>query len=201
MLPDEIFINIFSFIKYKYAFSVTCKKFNELFRKLVVPSPEEVARAFIKCMPDRTLLHLIENPHCKLDFGRNMPLAYACFYGREQIVARLLKDERVNPVDDDNKALNVAIAVKHLNIIKMFLDDPRIVVTPGLLHNVINTKHPDIIKLFLKREEVDPNSVILQTLRMDDDEIFELIINDPRVDQKKVLFLIEAIENGDLKLL
>jgi hypothetical protein len=53
-------------------------------------------------------------------------IRYASFYGRIEVVKKLLKDPRVDPSNCDNYAIKWASRNGHIEVVNILLEDPRV---------------------------------------------------------------------------
>lgn len=62
-------------------------------------------------------------------FNINKLFRYSCRYGHLEIVKLLFNDSRVDPSDDDNYAIECAVANNNIQIVKLLLTDSRVINT------------------------------------------------------------------------
>ena len=110
------------------------------------------------------------------------------------ITKRLLADDRVNPMADENKAFLYAIQNEKVEMVKLFLESSRF--DPGAYDNkaiqvaaaeIPDVKSAEIVKLLLAHPKVDPGANDNEALRSALEysasmQILSLLLADPRVD-------------------
>jgi hypothetical protein len=103
-------------------------------------------------------------------------------------VRRLLIHPRVNPGDEQNKALQVACERGHIDVVNLLLSDSR--VNPSDKENLAiqcasKKGHVEIVKLLLADSRVDPSDKNNEAIRFASQkgkEIVKLLLQDKRVD-------------------
>jgi len=150
-LPDDVFSIIIPFIEKKYNFSISCNRFNNLFKILVTPSDKQIVTTFKKPLSDKTLTSIIRYEKANLAVDYNLPIIFAAKYGRYEIVKMLLCDKRVDSSDLIN-AVSIACKYGHYKIVQLLLSDQRFDYTKYIIDFVILAQKRgnfDIVKLLL----------------------------------------------------
>ena len=206
-LPDDAFSIIVQFLPSHYAFSLTCKRFNDLMRKYVVPTDSQVIRVFQNNYPKRTMLRLIEDKRVNLGTHDSIVLNLAILIGDCDIVARLLKDDRIDPTADNNAPLLLACAYGDEQIVSILLKDKRI--NPNsrdCLIDAIWSGNYNVVKLLMNDSRIDPsindNLPIRKATILGNKQIVSLLLSDSRVDPSACdnEALIHAIENNYVEI-
>ncbi|KAJ3089709.1 hypothetical protein HK100_007671 [Physocladia obscura] len=100
--------------------------------------------------------------------NRNLPIRYASRWIHADVIARLLKDERVDPTDMNNEGIRVACA--------QIFKGPR----------ANKPEEPAVVQVLLSDPRVDPsvnqNECLRSAMMYNHVEIFQLLINDQRLD-------------------
>jgi hypothetical protein len=109
----------------------------------------------------------------------------ACHRGYTRVVSLLLKDGRVNPGADNNKALMYAVQFKRTEVVRLLLSDPR--VDPAadgnkaLKYAIQFSRHPETVQLLLSDPRVNPVDHYHLALVFGNREILNLLDNDLRI--------------------
>lgn len=115
----------------------------------------------------------------------NLLIINACCNGQKEIVKLLLNDPRVDPSDQNNKAI---MQSSDEEIIKMLLNDPR--VDPSdqnnrLFIDMCSKGYTEIVKLLLDDERINPsaqnNGAIMEACWYGRSDVIELLLNSDRV--------------------
>ncbi|KAJ2990943.1 hypothetical protein HDV02_004067, partial [Globomyces sp. JEL0801] len=114
-------------------------------------------------------------------------LEYALKNNKPDIGKVLLKDCRSDPSAVDYKAIGIAISNGHTEIIKIFLQDERVIRSGSeaiLLSSSVG--HTEVVKRLLQDERVDPsahdNAAIKYACGNGQTEIVKMLLQDERVD-------------------
>lgn len=141
MLPDDVFSVILPYIDNPYAFSISCRHFNNLFRKYVQPTNVDVGYAIIERKPISSIIYCIN----KLKTIDQYVFNDAIEYGLYDVVKLILKKHDYIP---RLQSLNVAAYYGHYKtlrlLIKYFKDD-----VDDILTTAIHSGHYRIVKLLL----------------------------------------------------
>ncbi len=142
-------------------------------------------------------------------------LSSAARNGDDLAIKVLLEDSRVNPSDDNNKAIQLASENGHLEVVKLLLEDKR--VDPSANYNraiqmASHKGYEKIVKLLLEDIRVDPSDDDNLAIRWASDrqnyaiqlasegghlEVIKLLLTDPRVnpsDEKNRAIILASME-------
>jgi ankyrin repeat protein len=118
----------------------------------------------------------------------------ACAFGHLEIFNRIIQDHRVDPSDNDNRAVYLATREGHLNVVNRLLEDYR--VDPSVDNNAAvrlaaQGGHLAIVNRLLQDDRVDPsdydNVAVLWAAQQGYWDIVDRLRADPRVDGKRIL--------------
>ena len=119
----------------------------------------------------------------------NLDIYPAIQIGDKRMVKILLEDGRMDP--SESEVLCTAVQKNNVEIVKMLLDDPRVIADDEALYVAYQYNNPKIFELILKEPTIDPtgddNSIIDNVFDKIDHykEIAKLLIKDKRI--RKVL--------------
>lgn len=127
-LPDEIFSIIIPFIDRPYNFSITCKRFDALFVEYYCPSERQVVAAFMRGVPEPTLLQLIKKKKGSFSY-----LNLAIKHGYVGITKRFIKKNTYPTNVFIRTAIKYTKASARAEIVRLLLTDPNTIVDDSVL--------------------------------------------------------------------
>ena len=134
---------------------------------------------------------LLQDPRVDPSLRDQLALSYACMNGRLPIVKLLLQDTRVDPSGENQRPLKDACEHGRAEVVRLLLKDPR--VDPSVDNQApiqlasTESGDPEVVKLLLQDPRVDPtageNIAVLTAAKEGREDILEVLLNDPRVQQ------------------
>jgi len=220
-IPSEIYAIILDYIEYPYKFSLSCKLFNELVRKNVVPSDEQIIYSFKRKYPLSTIKQIISNTKSNLAVKDNFPINICVLYNWIDAIKLLISDDRVDPSNAINRAMRMghfditsllinhpklkevdlynAISFGHYKLVKHFLNHPKVTISTQLLRDAVINSQYKIVELLLSHPKIDPNDyqLIYYAVITNKPEILKLLLSDVRIKVNDVSVLLQfAINHG-----
>ncbi len=137
------------------------------------------------------------NSNPNADFS--MALVQATKHGHYEIVEYLLR-RGLNLQDDYSSAMIRAAEYGFVEIVRLFLSDTRAdptVYNTMVLIRAVQKGHSDIVRLLLDDERITPTVyTLIDAISRQYADIFEMLLNDKRMDREEVLAEEEAISQA-----
>lgn len=195
MLPDDVFSVILPYIDNPYAFSISCRYFNDLFRKYVQPTNVDVSYAIIKRKPISSIIYCIN----KLKTIEQYVFNDAIEYGLYDVVKLILKKHDFVP---RSQSLNVAAYYGHYKTLRLLIKYVKNDVD-DILTTAIHSGHYRIVKLLLPYVQTSLNFDLRWLLKSQNYFImFKILLPyyDFTVDIKPLIYAIESNNDKTVRI-
>ena len=194
-LPIEIYHYILTFLDKQYSFSCVCKEFNELVRRFVAPTDNQVIQTFIKRLPLSAVKYIVDHPKSNLSVRNNFPFKICAMYGWVDAAKLLLS--HINPSD----VVGSVMRYGNCDIINLLLDHPSIKEVD--ISNAILSCSVSFIKKLINHPKVKvDDSALYEAVVVKNHELVRLFLKDPRIDIRRCTTIIySAVISGDVEIL
>jgi hypothetical protein len=202
MLPEEIVLHIFSYLKDEKLLQTYCRTFRGV-RDLMVGHPR-VFFSFEYLHKNKVPYDIIK-AHTRGSASHTLVLAARHNYHAQ--VAALLKDKDCDPTLDENRALCDAIKENHIKVVRHLLSDARVKgweYDNVAIRMAIEYDRGEITELLLRDERVDPctdnDSYVYYAIELCHYDVVKVLLGDyrvhPSMDDNELLYFTTELGNA-----